>query len=135
MSPTQEVFRAGGCKTLKFSSDDEMIEYYREAILEAIVYCMSNGFSEEYVVSLDVYGFGEIYKYLKRIEARKQLKHLNNTSMAFGGNKKQRKEYVGFIEMWLPAVESENSGSRGNKGSNSVAEGQAGFAAKCRKGF
>ena len=69
-----------------------MVEYYREALLEAVVFCLTKGFDEEFISSIDIVGFGEVYKYLKRISAREQLKSIGDMAMAQGASKKQSKQ-------------------------------------------
>lgn len=117
MAPTNRVPQGNGCKGLKFSSDDEMIEYYKEALLEAIVFCMTTGMSEDYVISLDVFGFGEVYKYLKRIDARDQMRRIGDMRTAQGASAKQYKKYLGGIEVWLPTIETSNSTTHKSKNS------------------
>ena len=85
-----------------------MIEYYREALLEAVVFCFTKGFDEEFICSIDIIGFGEIYKYLKRIAAREQLKVIGDMAMVQGATKKQAKERTKLIESWLPIQETSN---------------------------
>ncbi len=85
-----------------------MIEYYREALLEAVVFCVTRGYTEEYIVSLDVYAFGEIYKYLKRIEAREDIRFTNNVRIAMGANKKDYGKAMDIMEKWLPSQEKSN---------------------------
>ena len=104
--PTQENTGRSGAKQIKFSSDEEMVEYYREALLEAVVFCLTKGLNEEFISSLDIVGFGEVYKYLKRTAAREQLRSIGDMAMAFGGTKKQHKERTRLIESWLPVQES-----------------------------
>ncbi len=82
-----------------------MIEYYREALLEAVVYCLTKGFDEEFICSVDIVGFGAVYKYLKRIAARDQLKTIGDMAMVQGATKKQGKERTAIIESWLPIQE------------------------------
>ncbi len=105
MVPTQKLDGANAGQGLKFSSDADMVEYYREALYEAAVFCMSKGISEEQICNLDVYGFGEVYKYLKRIDARQQIRRIGNMSLAFGGTEKAMKEARKIIEAWLPKQE------------------------------
>ncbi len=114
MAPTQEYDRVGANKEIKFSSDEEMVEYYREAIIEAVVFCLTKGFPEEYITSLDIDGFGEIYKYLKRISARDHIKFVGGVRVAMGSDKNDYKKYMGFHEVWLPVQESDNK-SNGKK--------------------
>ncbi len=85
-----------------------MIEYYREALLEAVVFCLTKGFDEEFICSMDIVGFGEIYKYLKRIAARDQLKVIGDMAMVQGATKRQAKERTKLIESWLPIQETSN---------------------------
>lgn len=82
-----------------------MIHYYIEAIYEAIVYCIVGGFSETYVMDLDVWGFGQIYKYIKRIETRKQLNLVGMLRTAPNANGKQYKEFLESLNTWLPIQE------------------------------
>ncbi len=83
-----------------------MVEYYREALLEAVVFCLTKGFDEEFICSIDIVGFGEVYKYLKRIGARDQLRSIGDMAMVQGATKKQSKERTGIIESWLPIQET-----------------------------
>lgn len=82
-----------------------MVEYYREALLEAVVFCLTKGFDEAYICSIDIVGFGEVYKYLKRIGAREQLKTIGDMAMVQGATKKQAKERTTIVEQWLPKQE------------------------------
>lgn len=123
MVPTQGNAGGSGAKQIKFSSDEEMVEYYREALLEAVVYCLTKGLDEEFITSLDIIGFGEIYKFLKRISAREQLKNIGDMGMAFGGTKKQHKERIRLIESWLPKQESSNPAKDADAFRNKVNEG------------
>jgi len=86
-----------------------MIEYYSEAIYEAVVFCMSKGITEEQINNCDVYSFGEMYKYLKRIDSRQQIRSIGNMSLAFGGTKEDMKEAREIIEAWLPKEEQGSS--------------------------
>jgi len=99
-----------------------MVEYYREALLEAVVFCLTKGFDEEFICSIDIVGFGEVYKYLKRIDARNQLKSIGDMAMVQGATKKQAKERTAIIESWLPAQEksepANNAGAFADKINN-----------------
>lgn len=120
MVPTQVNPERGGAKTIKFSSDEEMIEYYREALLEAVVFCLTKGFDEEFICSIDIVGFGELYKYLKRIDARDQLKAIGDMAMVQGATKKQAKERTKIIESWLPFQETSNPANDAEAFTNKV---------------
>ncbi len=72
---------------------------------------MSKGFEEAYLAALDIYGFGEVYKYLKRISAREYCMQLGIVRTAMGANKKEYSEFNRMIEMWLPAIESTSGNS------------------------
>ena len=87
----------------------DMVEYYREALLEAVVFCLTKGFEEEYIVSLDVDGFGEIYKYLKRLAAREQIKLANIIRAGMGADKKDYAKFIQIFEVWLPKQELSKS--------------------------
>jgi hypothetical protein len=76
-------------------------------LLEAIVYCIVCGFSEDYVMDLDVYGFGQIYKYLKRIETRKNIGDAGLFRTAMNASKKEYKEFIKAINIWLPDAEKQ----------------------------
>ncbi len=91
-----------------------MVEYYREALLEAVVFCLTKGFDEEFICSIDIVGFGEVYKYLKRIAARDQLRSIGDMAMVQGATKKQSKERTEIIESWLPIQEVNGKSSQGN---------------------
>ena len=104
-----------------------MVEYYREALLEAVVFCLTKGFDEEFICSLDIVGFGEIYKYLKRIAARDQLRNIGDIAMAQGASKKQAKERTAIIESWLPKQELSSPANGAN-------DAEA-FTNKVRKGW
>lgn len=93
-----------------------MIEYYREALLEAVVYCTVNGYDEEYVVNLDVYAFGEVYKYLRRIDARKQITNVNDVRAATNASKKEYGKYLAMKEVWLPKQEMSGVKHNSNDG-------------------
>ena len=82
-----------------------MIDYYEEALLEAVVFCITKGMTEEYVVSLDVDGFGDVYKYLKRIDAREQKRFISHIGLAFNGTKKGFREVEDILNCWLPKPE------------------------------
>lgn len=123
MVPTQDNAGRSGAKQIKFSSDEEMVEYYREALLEAVVYCLTKGLNEEFITSLDIVGFGEIYKFLKRIAAREELRNIGDMGMAFGGTKKQHKERTRLIESWLPLQETSNTAKDANAFKNKVNKG------------
>lgn len=86
-----------------------MVNYYVEALLEAIVFCISEGFSEEYVMDLDVYGFGQVYKFIRRIDARRQINSAGLYRTASNANGKQFKEYIGVLDAWLPEQERETA--------------------------
>jgi hypothetical protein len=83
-----------------------MVEYYREALYEAVTYCLTKGLSEKYVASLDVTGFGELYKYLMRIDARQRISFIGDVRTAYGADKKAYGKYLKSIEVWLPEQES-----------------------------
>ena len=97
-----------------------MIEYYREALLEAVVFCLTKGFDEEFICSIDIVGFGEIYKYLKRIAARDQLKVIGDMAMVQGATKRQSKERTKLIESWLPIQETGNPSNDADAFTNKV---------------
>lgn len=107
MVPPQKLngTNAGQGRKLVFASDEEMVEYYREALYEAAVFCMTKGFTEEQIYDMDVYGFGEIYKYLKRLDAREQIRMIGNMSLAFGGTEKDMKAARKILQAWLPKEE------------------------------
>ena len=124
MGPPEGYGGDGSGQGIKFSSDEEMVEYYREALLEAVVFCMSNGLEEEYITGLDVDGFGEIYKYLKRIEARNQIAIMNDIRLAVGADKKDYKKAMEMKESWLPSQEKTKRHTN-----------QSGFKGLLSKGF
>ena len=100
-----------------------MIEYYREALLEAVVFCLSKGFDEEFICSVDIVGFGEVYKYLKRIAARDQLKAIGDMAMVHGATKQQANERTKLIESWLPFQETGNPSNDADAFTNKVNKG------------
>jgi hypothetical protein len=69
-----------------------------EALLEAVVFCIAEGFSEAYVMDLDVYGFGEVYKYLKRIDARRQMSNAGLFRVAMNATGKEYTTYMSAID-------------------------------------
>lgn len=82
-----------------------MVEYFIESLYEAIVYCIQKGFSESYIMDLDVWGFGKVYKYLRRIETRSQMSLVGLYSTANHGSKKDFKTFLDSIKIWLPEQE------------------------------
>ena len=74
-------------------------------------------------MSLDVEGFGDIYKYLKRIGAREDVKSACRIRMA-EAKKKDYKKFIDMLEVWLPGLET----------SNTKKDSEA-FQKKVRKGF
>jgi hypothetical protein len=105
LGPPEGYGGQGSGQSIKFSSDEEMVEYYREALMEAVVFCTVNGYTEEYIISLDVDGFGEIYRYLKRLETRRQLTMVNDIRLAVGADEKVYKKFIKMKESWLPRQE------------------------------
>jgi hypothetical protein len=128
LAPTEESTGRPGSKSIVFSSDDEILEYYREALFEAVTYCMTKGLAEDYVASLDVIGFGELYKYLKRIDARDRIARIGDLRTAQGAGKKDYCEYLSAIEVWLPKQEIGLSSNKGRKHKKE-------FDNMCKQGF
>lgn len=91
-----------------------MIEYYREALFEAVTYCIMHGFDDNYIASLDVLGFGELYKYLKRIEARRRVSLIGDLRTAANAGKKSYKSYLDMVSEWLPKQEQEGGVTLGS---------------------
>lgn len=114
MGPPEGYGGDGSGQSIKFSSDQEMVEYYKEALLEAVVFCTVNGYTEEHIISLDVHGFGELYKYIKRIDARRQIAFMNDMRLAGGADKKDYKKAMKMKESWLPRQEKMESQTNQN---------------------
>jgi ATP-dependent protease Clp ATPase subunit len=56
-------------------------------------------------MDLDVWGFGQIYKYLKRIETRRQLNMVSMLRTAPNATVKQYKDFLKSLDIWLPVQE------------------------------
>jgi hypothetical protein len=56
-------------------------------------------------MDLDVYGFGQIYKFLKRIESRKIISDAGLFRTAMNASKREYKEFVTAVNIWLPDAE------------------------------
>lgn len=59
-------------------------------------------------MDLDVYGFGEIYKYVKRLDTRRTINNMGMFRMAMNGSKKDYTGYMKSISSWLPKAERES---------------------------
>lgn len=69
------------------------------------MFCIKEGFSEDFIQDLDVWGFGKIYKYLKRIENRNNINLVGLFSTAANADKNQYKQYIKDSSVWLPEQE------------------------------
>ena len=79
-----------------------------------MTFCISEGFSEAFIEDLDVWGFGQVYKYLKRVDARRQITLVGIFRTAANADKKHYKEYLDSLYTWLPDAEKTS-----NKGTQS----------------
>jgi hypothetical protein len=50
-------------------------------------------------------GFGKVYKYLKRLEARRRIDLAGLYRTAANADKKQYKAFLDSVDVWLPEVE------------------------------
>ena len=70
-----------------------------------MIECHIKGFGWEDVYYWTVDEFIDAYHSVKRIDARVFLKDFSCLQMAFGGDKKQVKEFINTHSIWLPAQE------------------------------
>jgi hypothetical protein len=70
-----------------------------------MVFCVIEGFSETFILDLDVDGFGKVYKYLKRLEARRRVDLAGLYRTGANADKKQYKQFLDMVEVWLPEAE------------------------------
>ena len=86
--------------------------------------CVSAGFEWNVVYNWNVEEFGDVYRAVKRTEARDTLHQFGCLQLAFGGDKKTIKNFVTSVSAWLPSEEREGG-----------AKGADDFVALVRKGL
>lgn len=97
---------------------------------------MSKGFTDEYISSLDIASYREIYKHLKRIEARNNMTLTSIISVAFGADKKTSSSFMNSLGRWLPKEESlEGSNKQGTGNKTANANDQQAFENLVRQGI
>lgn len=88
---------------------------------DARLECVNFGLTSKEVDDLYVPEFIKVYQSIRRIEARRDLKHLSIIGHAFGANKKENNKFMAHLSTWLPMWEKQ--GVRTNDDFASVMKG------------
>ncbi len=78
------------------------------ALFDALVFCVSEGFSEDSVQAMLPDTFKEVYQSLKRKEAIQNTTMLAIVNQANHGTKQSIKKFTEDLSAWLPAKGTDN---------------------------
>ncbi len=77
-----------------------------QALFDAAVFCVTQGFSSEEVYGMVPEVFGKVYQSLKREEARKNVTDLLLMNQACNGDMESITSFQQSLSVWLPEQET-----------------------------